>query len=425
MKKNTINFALIFIFIVRFSYLASAASDKEISDIATKSKAGLIFSADSSLSTFNNIGSAVQSSSDERVEDQLSIVAVGDILLHQPLHEQALRSPDGHKSLWKNLMPYLSGADMTYGNLEGPVAPGVNTKGQFVPDPGNVFDQDVYSSYPRFNYHESLVTDLIDSGFDVVSTANNHALDHRSHGVDRTTETLQKHNLPYTGTRHSENLQRDMEVWPTIIERKGFRIAWLACTFSTNGTTDDLGQVLHCYHHRKRVLAMIKELSNDSRIDAVIVTPHVGKEYEDLPESSQVSLYRSFIDEGAIAILGAHPHVLQPWEKYINKKGEETFIIYSLGNFVSGQFQKVKTRASIMLNLNLTKDESGKVKVAQVRYLPLEMQRTKRGEYTVAPISSSQGNSEMYGHIKGMFGTINMIQLNQNAKKPSSNSPLP
>jgi len=376
-------------------------ADKVIKEIASKASAGLSFSA----------GNATMDSFKSN-ENQLSIIAVGDILLHQPLHTQALQSSIGHKSLWKYLLPVLEKADIAYGNLEGPVAPGVNKKGEFVPDPGNVFDQDVYSSYPRFNYHESLIQDLIDSGVDVVSTANNHALDHGSHGVDRTTEMLNKHGLSYTGTKHADDPRSDLEIWPTIVERNNFRTAWIACTFSTNGLSDKHHQVLHCFENKNLILSLIKQLSSDHQIDAVFVTPHVGNEYEDLPHASQVALYHAFADAGALAIFGAHPHVLQPWEKYLNKKSEETFIIYSLGNFVSGQFQKVKTRASIMLNLTLIKNENGKTQIAQVQYLPLEMQRTRKDGYTVVPISDRTGNPEMYNHIKNMFGTPNMAQPN-------------
>ena len=113
----------------------------------------------------------------------ITIAAVGDVLLHGPLQKQAYAARDAHHSLWKNVEPLLSRADLTYGNLEGPCADGMTTSGT-APDPGKVFDQRVYSSYPQFNYHPSLIDSLKESGFDVVSTANNHALDRRGREVD-------------------------------------------------------------------------------------------------------------------------------------------------------------------------------------------------------------------------------------------------
>jgi poly-gamma-glutamate capsule biosynthesis protein CapA/YwtB (metallophosphatase superfamily) len=72
-----------------------------------------------------------------------------------------------------------------------------------VTDPGRVFDRNVYSSYPRFNYHASLLDDLIRSGVDVVSTANNHALDRESTGVDATIAALDRVGLAHTGHTHA------------------------------------------------------------------------------------------------------------------------------------------------------------------------------------------------------------------------------
>lgn len=339
---------------------------------------------------------------------QLNIVAVGDILLHKPLHVQALQKKEGHKSLWSNVLDVLKGADMTYGNLEGPVAKGITISGKSVKDPGDEFDNFVYTSFPRFNYHEELISDLVESGFDVVSTANNHALDRGSIGVDKTIEALQSAQLQFTGTRTRNDSLSEIEDWATIIVRNGFRIAWLACTFSTNGLADPYHQVLDCYRDTKSIQNIINKLSMAAKIDAVIVTPHTGIEYMDAPEKRAISLYRSFIDSGALAVFGAHPHVLQPWERYLTKEGKEGFIIYSLGNFVSGQFQKVKTRASILLSLKLKKTQLSKAQIAEVNYIPLEMVRSS-GNYQVLTIDQDSGTKAIFEHIVRMFGFENKL----------------
>ena len=91
------------------------------------------------------------------------------------------------------------------------------------------------------------------------------------------------------------------------------------------------------------------------------------------------------VSAGATAVIGAHPHVLQPWEVIKTKNGNEGFIHYSLGNFVSGQ-QKTAKRSSIVLLLGLQKTKSGKVKVDGVRYVPTFMnwwgKRQYQGELT-------------------------------------------
>jgi hypothetical protein len=299
---------------------------------------------------------------------KITIAAVGDVLLHSPLQKQAYAAADTHHSLWKNVEPLLARADLTYGNLEGPCAEGLATTGESR-DPGMTFDAKVYSSYPQFNYHPSLINSLKDSGFDVVSTANNHALDRRSAGADRTIKNLDAAGLPFTGTRSTANMEAP---WHTVTQAKGVKVAWVACTFSTNGIPDTKNQVLSCYEDKTTLLATIRELKAQRDIDAVIVTPHWGVEYNHTPEAREKGLAHEMLEAGALAVIGGHPHVVQPWEKYTTQDGREGFVIYSLGNFVSGQSGTAK-RSSLILYVGLTKGADGKVTVNGVRHMPLLM----------------------------------------------------
>jgi poly-gamma-glutamate synthesis protein (capsule biosynthesis protein) len=372
------------------------AGDNLANTISAQSPKGLFFSQTETLNSLDS-------------KDHLSVIAVGDVLLHKPLHVQALNNPAGHISLWKNLEGLIQSADMAYANLEGPVAPGVSRSGNAVRDPGHIYDNSVYTSYPMFNYHEELVEDLAKTGFDVVSTANNHALDRGSLGVDKTIAILNKNHLPFMGTQTRQEATGKQKEWYTIVEKNGFRIAWIACTFSTNGMPDRYDQVLDCFSQSSYIVSTIKALAQDRSIDAIMVTPHVGVEYEDAPRRDAINLYRSFIEAGALSVFGAHPHVPQPWEKYTAKDGREGLIIYSLGNFVSGQFHKVKTRATLMLTLDLLRDRHGKTVISQVQYLPLEM-TSSGGLFTVKPINSNSGTQSIYNHIIGMFGTANLFK---------------
>ena len=299
---------------------------------------------------------------------QVTIAAVGDVLLHAGLQKQAFASPEGFSSLWKGVQPLFARADLSYANLEGPCADGHTASGT-ARDPGLVFDDRVYSSYPQFNYHPSLIGALAGAGFDVVSTANNHALDRRGRGADRTIENLVSAGMPFTGTKPSSNMEAP---WHAVTEAKGVRIAWLACTYSTNGIPDTKQQVLHCYEDRSTVLSTIRALRDQPDIDAVIVTPHWGNEYQHTPANQEKKLAHDMLDAGATAVLGGHPHVVQPWEKYTTQDGREGFVIYSLGNFVSGQ-NGLARRSALVLFLGLTKGADGKVTVNGVRHAPIQM----------------------------------------------------
>lgn len=330
---------------------------------------------------------------------RVSIAAVGDVLLHSPLQKQAVAQSQRFKTLWNPVADLLARADVTYANLEGPTAHGVNRGGRAVTDPGFVFDDVVYSSYPQFNYHGYLEEDLISTGVDVVSTANNHALDRHSLGADRTIERLVETGLAFTGTRKSDGTGS----WSTSVTSNGIKLAWVACTFSTNGIPDRKSQVLGCWTDEAKVKDLIGQLKQSH--DAVIITPHWGDEYTANPSRAQRDLAHRFLDAGATLILGSHPHVLQPWEKYTTADGRETFAIYSLGNFVSGQAQLAR-RATILLYVGLTKTAQG-IAVNGVSYVPMLM-NTRNGIRAVESIDRAGGSEEARRLITSMFGTQNI-----------------
>lgn len=336
----------------------------------------------------------------------VTIAAVGDVLLHGRLQQQAYASDDGFISLWSGIHDLLKQADLTYANLEGPTAAGTNAYGQSVRDPGKTFDGTVYSSYPMFNYHPSLLDDLQASGVDVVSTANNHSLDRRGLGADRTIDELEARGMAFTGTRKRGESQSDRP-WYTITEAKGVRLAWLACTYGTNGIPDRDDQVLLCFRDEETVVGLVKELAARSDIDGVIVTPHWGDEYHASPNTAQVKLGHRLLDSGAIALIGSHPHVNQPWEKHVTPDGRETFAIYSLGNFVSGQ-SHLPRRSTLLLYLGLTKRADGTLVVNGARYVPLHMTRTS-SNITLQAIDRVGGLEDSRALTVGMFHAYNVF----------------
>jgi poly-gamma-glutamate synthesis protein (capsule biosynthesis protein) len=337
--------------------------------------------------------------------EKLTIAAVGDVLLHGRLQVQAFGASNRYRSLWSGIEDLLAQADVTYANLEGPTARGVDARGRDVPDPGLRFDDVVYTSYPMFNYHPALLEDLQASGVDVVSTANNHSLDRRTLGADRTIEALEASSFPFTGTRRAGE-DESARPWYAITETSGFRLGWLACTYGTNGIPDRDDQVLLCFEDEARVAALIGELAARSDIDAVIVTPHWGAEYTANPNGEQVRLGHRMLDAGALAVIGSHPHVLQPWERHMTPDGRETFIIYSLGNFVSGQTQLAR-RSTMLLYLGLTRRSDGEVVVHGARYVPLHM-TSAGGALTLQAIDRVGGLAESRALTTAMFSQYNV-----------------
>lgn len=299
---------------------------------------------------------------------KITVAFAGDILFHRKLQVQAYSKGSSFKRFFRPVEGLIKAADIAYGNLEGPAARGVATGGRAVKDPGKRMGS-VYGAPLKslaFNFHPSVVTDLKSVGFDVLSSANNHSMDRGQLGVDRTIETFRENKMPFTGTRkRGETPKR----WSTVTKAKGISVAWLACSYSTNGIPDPKKQVLNCYRQTDEILSEIKELSADPKIDAVILTPHWGAENWHRPDAKQKKLGRQAIEAGALAVFGAHPHVLQPWEKVKTKDGREGLIVYSTGNFISNQ-RRTAERAGILGLAQLIKTESGKVRLASAGYIP-------------------------------------------------------
>lgn len=328
--------------------------------------------------------------------ERITIAAVGDLLFHNALQRQALVPGGSYRDFWRSLEPVLAGADLTYGNLEGPVAEGVSINGRQVKDPGRRWDGNVYGA-PRgalnFNYHRSVIADLVTSGFDVVSTANNHAADRGPLGLDRTVEALETGGLAFTGTRHRQSYADRR--WAVKTKAKGFTVAWIACTYSTNGMPDHHGQVLDCYRHRDRVFEEIRWNAADPDVDAVVLTPHWGVEKAPAPLKGDRDYARAAIEAGVDAIIGTHPHVLQGWEKIATDGGREGLVIYSTGNFISNQVSDDQ-RTGIVAVLELTRPEGGgKARVSAAGFVPtwVERGRHRVDELQIDARRSASGSS--------------------------------
>lgn len=302
------------------------------------------------------------------------IIAVGDVLLHPPLQHKGLA--DGFSTLWEPLIPALKEADLTYGNLEGPAADMVDQHGNTTTSISKA-----YTAYPMFNYPPALIGALKTSGFDIVSTANNHTLDRFAIGINKTIEALQENELAFTGTRR----QNSEDTWYTETKTNDLSIAWLACTQDTNGIADKHRQVLLCQRDKEQVLQLVAELAKTH--DAVIVTPHWGIEYQSRPNKIQQRFAQELAEAGALAILGSHPHCVQPFAWLTTSTGKRVFVAYSLGNFISNQ-GSLKNRSSGLLSLYLEKRDGATV-IDKISYQPTYMEN-RGGQLQLKKVSSKK-----------------------------------
>lgn len=220
-------------------------------------------------------------------------------------------------------------------------------------------------------------------GIDLVTTANNHALDRGYEGLVRTINTLSAAGLMQTGT-FSSQAGRDT---PCIADVSGIKIGFIACTSSVNRRDGSLGKAERKYAVARLDEASVKADISNARAEGaefIIVFPHTGTEYQTWPDSSQKKLYKKLAEWGADAVLASHPHVVQPidWVHVTRADGSEADvpIVYSLGNFISNQSPSPRDYG---LYVQLTIQKSGgSAKITEVAYLPLYClrQRAESGE---------------------------------------------
>jgi hypothetical protein len=345
-------------------------------------------------------GSLVFSRACDSADEKILIAAVGDILPHNALQEQAYGSRDGFTTLWSRVLPWLKAADITFGNLEGPTARGVSAGGRVGPDPGPTLNGKIYWGNDFvFNFHPRIILDLQESGFDILSLANNHTYDRSWQGVDVTIDEFNSVSQAFVGVRKSTETQTP---WHTIVKKGSWKIAFLACAEMSNIPPRGVRQFLYCGQDLGVILREIDMLKQDRSIDAIIVTPHWGDEYQRYPKKFQKDFASKVLAAGADAIFGAHPHVLQPIEKQVMPDGREAVVAYSLGNFVSGQGDRdpglnAAKKLTAILYLGLSKDRRGKTWINGVSYLPVYMERRP---FSAVPLEqTNQADKRLTGEI--------------------------
>jgi poly-gamma-glutamate synthesis protein (capsule biosynthesis protein) len=305
---------------------------------------------------------------------RVSVAVVGDVLLHEVLQRVGYRY--GFAVLWQAAVPILSAADVAIANLEVPTAPGFARGGRRRADPGAVFDGVVHTDYPQFNAHPSVIDALAAAGVDAVTVANNHALDRGPAGLDATLGELAARRMPATGAIVG-GAPRDFAV--RLPTRLGV-LALIGCTYGTNGIPDPRRQVLNCFQDRAELLALVRAESARPGAAGVIVLPHWGDEYSHSPNAAQRALAAELAQAGALAVVGTHPHVVQPWEYPQGPRGRVP-VVHSTGNFVAAQIE-LSRRVGILAWLDLCPTAQG-VAVGAAGHLPMVMDFDRWPQVTI------------------------------------------
>ena len=293
----------------------------------------------------------------EQLENsEITLVMVGDILLHEPVAESGMREDGTYNfdAVFEKVKDKISEADIALVNQE--VILGGSELG--------------ITGYPCFNAPYELGDSLVDAGFDVVLHGTNHALDKGKRGLENCLNFWESAYPDIAVLGINESAEAQDEIY--IYEQKGIRIAVLNYTYGTNGITlpESMPYAVNLLEEEKVTEDLRKA---DEEADFVIVCPHWGTEYK-LAEADEQHYWAGVFEEnGADLVLGTHPHVIEPVE-WFGEEGD-MLVYYSLGNFVnwtSGTGEGVANRmVGGMAEVTIGLDESGEAVITDYDMEPL------------------------------------------------------
>ena len=263
---------------------------------------------------------------DIREPDYVTLTFLGDIMLDRGVRSSVNKNFAGdYSKLFENL-DHLQDRDIVFGNLEGPAS-----------DQG----QDLGSLY-SFRMNPSVIPALRGAGFNVLSVSNNHAGDWGRDAFIDTLDRLEENEIAYAGGGWKGRAES-----PTVVEKYGMKIGFLAFTDVgpnwLEATEEKAGILLA---NNPSFSDIIKKANE--KVDHLVVSFHFGEEYKELHNDRQEKLAHEAVDSGAKIVIGHHPHVEQDTETY-----KESFIAYSLGNFIFDQKFSAETMQGMMLDMKL------------------------------------------------------------------------
>ncbi len=274
-----------------------------------------------------------------------TMLAFGDVNLGRWLGQRILKGEIDYP--FARIQLKKEAADLVFVNLESPIS---DQKGE-TGDPKNNL---VFTGPPQG------IQTLKNAGINIVSTANNHALDYHEGALFETIDRLMKDSIKFIGS----GKDKEKLYYPLIIEKNNIKFAIFAVTSFMNFTPKNWRNVV-AYADTNKLLPKIKEIRQ--QVDVVIMSYHGGIEYAEKPAGAVKSFSRWCIDNGIDVFIGHHPHVSYGIEKVKNK-----IIIHSLGNFVFLQPHHYWAQRSYGVKLVFEKRDSA-VTIGIEKILPLEV----------------------------------------------------
>jgi len=312
----------------------------------------------------------------------LSLIMGGDALIHSAVYGDAkVGNSYDFTGMLEYVKPIINKYDLAYYNQEtilGGTELGLST-------------------YPRFNSPYEVGDAFIDAGFNVVSLANNHTLDRGSKAIINSRNYWNSKDVMVNGSATSLEERNNID----IREKNGITYALLSYTTTTNGLTRTNNYYVNWYD-KETVKADVLKVRD--KVDFLMVAMHWGNEYNTGVSSKQKEIANYLASLDVDLVIGTHPHVIEPCE-YI----DDTFVIYSLGNFISAQRTEEQLSGLLMsVTVNKTIDTSVGTTTVSVnnpvaQFIYTYSKKDSRGRYDFKLYPYSMLNEKLFGNYKNMY----------------------
>ena len=325
-----------------------------------------------------------------------SVITAGDNLIHSSVYKDANKNANYNgydfKPMYEYIKPIVSEYDIAYYNQETILG-----------------GSDIgVSSYPAFNSPYEVGDAMIDAGFNLVSLATNHTLDRGEKAILNSRNYWNnKDNVLAVGSYSSMEERNEVN----ILEKNNITYTMLNYTYGTNGIRVPSGKEylvnvwptdidnINDPERDTKYQAYKDTVKEDidrvrDKVDVLIVAMHWGVEYTHEPTKYEKDMAQFLSDNGVDIIIGTHPHVVQP-VTYIG----DTLVIYSLGNFISAQYQNqgtctnYKCMVGAMTSFNITKTVNGNDKSIKISDVSTELVYTYYSgwrNFKVVPFSNEK-----------------------------------
>lgn len=301
--------------------------------------------------------SAPREAAAEQPAEGFTLVATGDILVHDSVIRQARADGDGEGY---DFRPMLAGAQQTIAGADLAIC---HMETVYGPEEGP------FSGYPLFVTPPHIAQAIKDTGYDSCSTASNHTLDAGADGVARTLDAMDAAGLKHAGAaRNAEE-----RVTPTLLEAGSATVAQLAYTYDTNGipVPEDQPWLVNLIDSAQ-IIADART-AREAGADVVVVSMHWGTEWQEEPDAQQLELAEELTasqDGGRRdidLIIGTHVHAPQAYEKV-----NGVWVVYGMGDQLAGKMNDPRGQmgSAARFTFEPPADEDGPWEVSAAEMVP-------------------------------------------------------